>query len=309
MKTPKEIKEYLDQYVIGQEKAKKALAVAAYNHYKKITLGGNLKKSNVLIIGPTGSGKTYMVSLLAEILKVNFLTVDATQFTAAGYVGKDVEDIMVELHDLCEKDAEETARSIIYIDEIDKIRKKSTGDGSSDVNGTEVQQAMLKLLEGSEVSFASSGSKQDPHDTKISTKNIMFVCSGAFVGLEGTTTADLIKFCMIPEFLGRFSVTTSLHPLTKDDMKRILTQSKGSVLNSMREWFKSEGIQVAIHPTALDLIVDKAMEKNVGARGLQSVLDEVVLNAQYEAPSFPVKPKRLLLDAEVVTTGIPKWIF
>ena len=309
MKTPKDIKNYLDQYVIGQDQAKKALAVAAYNHYKRITVGGKLKKSNVLIIGPTGSGKTYMVSLLAEILQVKFIAVDATQFTASGYVGRDVEEIVVELYNVCEKDEDIAAQSIVYIDEIDKIKKKTTNDGSSDINGSEVQQALLKLLEGTEVSFASSGSKMDPHDMNISTKNIMFICSGAFVGLESSTTTGLAKFGMIPEFLGRFPVVTSLNALTPSDMRKILLDSKGSILESFREWFTSEGIALKVEESGISAIVDKAMAKNVGARGLQNVIDEAVLNAQFEVPSFPKKPKAFILDEEVVNTGIPKWLW
>jgi ATP-dependent Clp protease ATP-binding subunit ClpX len=309
VRTPKDIKKYLDQYVIGQEQAKKALAVAAYNHYKRITLGGKLKKSNVLIIGPTGSGKTYMVSLLAEVLRVKFVSVDATQFTASGYVGRDVEEIVVELYKTCNRDEHIAAQSIVYIDEIDKIKRKTSSDGSADVNGSEVQQALLKLLEGTEVSFSSSGSKIDPHDMKISTKNIMFICSGAFVGLESPTTAALTKFGMIPEFLGRFPVVTSLNALTPSDMKKILLDSKGSILESFREWFTSEGITLQIEESGISAIVDKAVSKNVGARGLHNVIDEAVLNAQFEVPSFPKKPKAFVLDADVVNTGIPKWVW
>ncbi len=307
MKTPKEIKEYLDEYIIGQEEAKKTLAVAAYNHYKRITLGGNLKKSNVLIIGPTGSGKTYMVSTLAKILNVKFLSVDATQFTASGYSGRDIEEIIVDLYNTCLRNEEETSKAIVYIDEIDKIRKKNTNDGSADVNGAEVQQALLKLLEGSEISFASNGSRTDPHDESINTKNIMFVCSGAFVGLNAGNTSDLIQFGMIPEFLGRFALTATLKTLSREEMKKILTESKGSVLNSVREWFNSEGIELHVEDDAISVIVNKAMLKNLGARGLQNALDECVLNAQFEVPSMPNKPKKFILDASVVITGVPKW--
>lgn len=307
MKTPKQIKEYLDLYVIGQDRAKKALSVAAYNHYKRITIGGKLKKSNVLMVGPTGSGKTYMVSILADLFRVKFLPLDATQFTSSGYVGRDVEDIVVELMNLCQKNEEQASKSIIYIDEIDKIRKKVNNSGSADVNGAEVQQAFLKLLEGSDVSYASTGSKTDPHDKKLSTKNIMFICSGAFVDLQSTSTADLIKFGMIPEFLGRFSVVTSLDPLSREDMKKILTDSKGSILHSFTEWFKSEGILLEVKESGLDAIVEKALEKHLGARGLQGVIDEALLNAQFEAPSFTTKPKKFIIDDEVVKTGVPKW--
>ena len=307
MKTPKDIKEYLDRYIIGQHEAKKALSVAAYNHYKRITLGGKLKKSNVLMIGPTGTGKTYMVSILAEMLDVKFLAVDATQFTAAGYVGRDVDDIIRELYDICQKNENEVSNAIIFIDEIDKIRKKTSSDGSSDIGGVEVQQSLLKLLEGTQIAFASSGSKIDPPDTKVNTKNIMFVCSGAFVNLQTQDTDGLVKFGMIPEFLGRFAVTTYLKPLSAEDLKKILTDAEGSILDSAKEWFDSEGIEFIAEDSGLDAIVELAIKKNLGARGLNGVLDEVLLNAQFLAPSMLIKPKRFILDADVVRTGIPKW--
>jgi ATP-dependent Clp protease ATP-binding subunit ClpX len=303
---PKHIKEYLDRYVIGQDQAKKALSVAAYNHNKRINLGGRLKKSNVLLIGPTGSGKTYMVTLLAKILKVKSISVDATQFTSSGYAGRDVNEIILELISSCEKDEIEAQRGIIHIDEIDKIKKKNTTSGA-DVNGIEVQQSLLKMIEGTEVSYPSTGSKNDPHDKKLDTSNIMFICSGAFVGLRDSTTESLVEFGMIPEFLGRFSTVATLNPLSFSDMKSIVTDAKGSILDSYREWFSSEGIELTISDDGLDHIVEKALAKNIGARGLHGAIDEVLLNAQFEAPGLDIKPKRLVITKNMVDTGIPNW--
>ena len=306
---PKDIKAYLDEYVIGQERAKKALSVAAYNHAKRIRLGGKLKKSNVLLIGPTGSGKTYMVTLLAKILRVKFITTDATQFTSSGYAGRDVDEIIFELMTACEGDEVEATRSIVYIDEVDKIKKKSSSSGGSEVNGIEVQQALLKMIEGTEVSYASSGAKTDPHDSKLDTSNIMFICSGAFVNLESADMIGLTKFGMIPEFLGRFSVIAQLSELKFEDYKKILTDSKDSVLNSFKEWFLSEGIELIVEDSALDVIANRALSKGLGARGLQNILDEALLNAQFEVPSMLVKPKAFILNESVIITNKPVWKF
>ena len=305
---PKHIKEYLDRYVVGQDQAKKALSVAAYNHNKRINLGGRLKKSNVLLIGPTGSGKTYMVTLLAKILKVKSISVDATQFTSSGYAGRDVNEIILELISSCENDEVEAQRGIIHIDEIDKIKKKNTASGA-DVNGIEVQQSLLKMIEGTEVSYSSTGSKNDPHDKKLDTSNIMFICSGAFVGLRDSTTESLVEFGMIPEFLGRFSTVATLKSLSFSDMKSIVTDTKGSILDSYREWFSSEGIELTISDDGLDHMVEKALAKNIGARGLHGAIDEVLLNAQFEAPGLDIKPKRLVITKSMVETGIPNWVY
>lgn len=306
--TPQDIKKYLDTYVIGQDRAKKALSVAAYNHNKRINLGGKLKKSNVLLIGPTGSGKTYMVTLLAKILRIKFIAVDATQFTSSGYAGRDVDEIIFELMSACNKNEAEAVKSIVYIDEIDKIRKKAT-HGASDVNGAEVQQALLKMIEGTEVSYASSGAKTDPHDKKLDTSNIMFICSGAFVGLEDSNSESLVKFGMIPEFLGRFSTITTLNHLSASDLKSILVDAKGSILESYKEWFDSEGIELVISEDGLDCIVEKTLAKNVGARGLHGTIDEALLNAQFEAPSLVNKPSKLEITRHMVETGAPNWVY
>lgn len=304
MFTPQDIKSYLDEYVIGQEKAKRALAVAAYNHTKRTLYNAPIKKSNVLMIGPSGSGKTFTVQKLAEFLNTKFITVDATQFTAAGYAGKDVTDIITELVVFCENNEEVASQAIVYIDEIDKIKRKSSHDGSPDVNGVGVQQSLLKLLEGSEISYEVHGVQR-----KLHTKNILFICSGAFVGLEEHKTDALIKFGMIPEFLGRFSVVASLDSLSKEDLKKILIDSKESVLGSFKAWFDSEGIELIIEENAIEAIVENAMAKGLGARGLQNVLDDIFLSAQFEAPSLYPKPKAFILNNRNVLTNEPEWVY
>lgn len=306
IKTPSEIKNYLDEYVIGHEKTKKCLSVAAYNHFKRMS-GLDIKKTNVLLIGPTGCGKTYLVSILAKILNVGFLTADATQFTSSGYSGRDVEGIVTDLLAVCSNDEKKAALSIVYLDEIDKIKKKTSQDGSADVGGLGVQQALLKLLEGSEVPYVSPKSVNGEYDKKMNTKNILFICSGAFVDLESADVQGLTKFGMIPEFLGRFPVITKLSELTLEDYRKILTDSKGSILNSFRDWFISEGIELIVEDSAINIIASKTIAKGLGARGLQSVLDEALLNAQFEAPGMEVKPSAFILNADVVLTGKPHW--
>lgn len=306
MKTPEEIKKELDEYVIGHEKTKKSLAVAAYNHFKRMA-GFSIKKSNVMLIGPTGCGKTYLVSILAKILNVNFLTSDATQFTSSGYQGRSVEELITDLIGLCEGDEKKASKAIIYIDEIDKLRKKSTDGSGPDVNGLGVQQSLLKLLEGSDVPYISKHSMNGEYDKKMNTKDIMFICSGAFVGLKSPSIQDLTDFGMIPEFLGRFPIITQLQELQFNDYRKILRESKGSILNSFKEWFSSEGIELIVEDSAVDIIAQKAIQKGLGARGLHSILDEALLNAQFEAPSLKIKPKQFVLDGSVVLSGKPKW--
>ena len=308
MKTPDQIKKELDEYVIGHDKTKKAMSVAAYNHFKRMS-GSSIKKSNVLLIGPTGCGKTYIVSILAKILGVNFLTSDATQFTSAGYQGRSVEELITDLIGICQGDERKAAKSIIYIDEIDKLRKKSVDGNQADVNGLGVQQSLLKLLEGSEVPYISKYSQNGEYDRKMNTKDIMFICSGAFVGLESTSIPHLVDFGMIPEFLGRFPVITQLQELKFDDYRKILKDSKGSILNSFKEWFSSEGIELVVEDSAINIIAQKAIEKGLWARGLHSVLDEALLNAQFEAPSLVTKPKQFILDSRAVLSGIPRWTY
>jgi ATP-dependent Clp protease ATP-binding subunit ClpX len=269
--------------------------------------GYQIKKSNVMLIGPTGCGKTYLVSILAKILNVNFLTSDATQFTSSGYQGRSVEELITDLIGLCEGDEKKASKAIIYIDEIDKLKKKSTDGSGPDVNGLGVQQSLLKLLEGSDVPYISKYSMNGEYDRKMNTKNIMFICSGAFVGLKSPSIQDLTDFGMIPEFLGRFPIITQLQELQFNDYKKILKESKGSILNSFKEWFSSEGIELVVEDTAIDMIAQKAIQKGLGARGLHSILDEALLNAQFEAPSLKIKPKQFVLDGSVVLSGKPKW--
>lgn len=304
MFTPKDVKNYLDSYVVGQEKAKKALAVAAYNHYKRTRHNAKIKKSNVLMIGPSGSGKTYTVQKLAEFLNSKFMMVDATQFTSAGYVGKDVTEIISELCAMCEFNDDIASKAIVYIDEIDKIKRKSSNDGSPDINGIGVQQSLLKLLEGSEIGYEVNHTPR-----KLHTKDILFICSGAFVGLEEHKTDSLVKYGMIPEFLGRFSVVASLEALKAEDLKEILLNSQESVIQSYKEWFISEGVVLTIEESAINEIVKSAMEKGLGARGLQNVLDDVFLMAQFELPSMFPKATQFVLNRNVIQTGIAHWIF
>lgn len=296
MKKPKEIKKELDKYVIGQEDAKKKLSVAAYNHLKRIK-GQKCRKNNLLFVGPTGCGKTYMVSKLSDIIDIPFLTVDATSFTSAGYEGRSVEEIVIDLLDICDGDDEKAEKSIVYIDEIDKIKKNNT---DSDVNGVGVQQSLLKLIEGFEVSYTPRDSMRNQSDKKFNTKNVLFICSGAFDGLENVDTKNLINFGMMPEFLGRFSSVSELKKLEKEDYKQILLHSKDSILIDFKKWFESENTELIIKDDAIDFIAEKAEEKDLGARGLHGILDDIFLDIQFELPSMLIKPHYFLLDKEAI---------
>ena len=329
---PHQIKEMLDQYIIGQEKAKKVLSVAVYNHYKRINYNADIKKtkpteqpielekSNVLMIGPTGSGKTLLAKTLAKILKVPFASCDATTLTEAGYVGDDVENILLKLIQAADYDIEKAQRGIIYIDEIDKISRKSENRSiTRDVSGEGVQQALLKILESTVASVPPQGGRKHPQQEMIAieTTNILFICGGAFVELEKIinkritdaslgfgagiksskddvenyelikqiTPQDLIKFGLIPEFVGRLPIVVGLHDLTEDALKIILTTPKNSITKQYQKMFDMDGIKLSFDESAIDAVAKKAMKLKTGARGLRTILEESMLSLMYTAPA------------------------
>ncbi len=320
--TPAAVKEFLDQYVIGQPDAKKILSVAVYNHYKRLNQAPSkdeveIQKSNILLIGNTGTGKTLLAQTIARFLNVPFTIVDATVFTEAGYVGEDVESILSRLLQTCNYDVEAAQKGIVYIDEIDKVARK--GDNPSitrDVSGEGVQQSMLKLLEGTDVLVPPQGGRKHPEQkmVKVNTSNILFMCGGAFAGIDkiigrrvqanaiGFQTAeddnldkenllqyisphDLRSFGLIPELIGRLPVLTHLDPLDKAALKAILTQPKNALIRQYNKLFDIEGVKLIIEEEALDFIVDKALEFKLGARGLRSICETIMTDAMYELPS------------------------
>ncbi len=320
---PMEIKESLDQYVVGQDDAKKALAVAVYNHYKRIgqSVGENdveLAKSNILLLGPTGSGKTLLARTLARILQVPFAIADATTLTEAGYVGEDVENILLRLVQAADYDIQKAEKGIIYVDEIDKIARKSENPSiTRDVSGEGVQQALLKIIEGTQANVPPQGGRKHPHQEylQINTENILFICGGAFQGLEkiiarrvGTKAIgfgsnverlkedsaellkklapeDLLKYGLIPEFIGRLPVTVALESLDEAALVRILTEPRDALVKQYRKLFEYEDVDLEFEPDALEAIAKEALNRKTGARGLRSILEEVMMNVMYEIPS------------------------